>query len=243
MARNHGLDLSEAEFITFLDADDALRPDALSVLLDMMYMRDDVDVAVAQFYTSTPRDTSDGVAFFSSFEAVYNTLYQRPLFHTSVWAKMFRRSTLECIEFPFAPGRKYEDLEATPRFYRRVRVVAVSRQQIYYYRQNPDSFLHSWSPSRTDALWAAENILSYVRVAFPRATRAACARLYSANYNVLGLAAKAGENKLAQECYDHVRRFRLDMLRDPEVRIKNKLGALLTFLGRRVTFAVAKRVY
>lgn len=243
MARNHGLDLSEAEFITFLDADDMLRPDALSVLLDMMYMRDDVDVAVAQYYTDAPRAVPADVSFYSSFEAVYHTLYQHPLFHTSVWAKMFRRSTLDCIEFPFTPGRKYEDLEATPRFYRRVRVLAVTRQQIYFYRQNPGSFLHSWSPSRMDALWAAENILSYVRVAFPRATKAAYARLYSANYNVLGLAAKAGEMPLARECYEHVRRFRMDMLRDPEVRLKNKIGALLTFLGRRATFAVAKRMY
>lgn len=61
-ARNHGLGLSQGEYVLLLDADDALLPDTISTVCDVLRSRPDVDLLIGGQVTVRPdgRERSSG---------------------------------------------------------------------------------------------------------------------------------------------------------------------------------------
>lgn len=241
--RNKGLDAATGRYVMFVDADDVITPDALSTLL---IHAGEGEIVVGQFVYAekNPLTTAcglDSAVVVEPTEAIVRTLYQEPEFHNSVWAKIFDRKIFKNDRF--VEGRKYEDLECTIRFYLAARHIVVLKKQIYWYRANPASFINSLSPARADALWATDTLLEQARPLGAEAEKAARSRRFSAYCNIFGIAVKTGNADLAARCLKVIRDERAAVLRDPHVRVKNKLAAALSYLGPTVMRAVFSRVY
>ncbi len=240
-ARNIGLQNINTDYIAFCDADDKYMPGALIALSEILDKETKCDIAIGQFkqseYNHRPITKID-YEIVSSKEAIIHTLYQDRNHHNGVWAKIYRSKIFKNIRF--ISGRYYEDLEILPRIYHESEYIAVSDATIYYYRPNPTSFINTWSDSRADAVYAAKNILNYITDNYPDAIAAAHSRLFSAAFNIFNLASKYKQPKLAYECWDIIKNLRKKILVDPNVRIKNKIGAILSYLGKQFCSQIAR---
>lgn len=242
VARNRGIEAAHAPWIYFLDADDAMHPQALESLVKAVEISGDVDLVVAGFcFDKAQFASADGEFELMTPESLVEaTLYQVPGIVHTAWGKLYRAEILANEQF--APGLYYEDLDFFYRYALRCRVAAVSRAPLYFYRQHPASIMHTWDARRLDVLSVTERIESYMAEHCPALVRAARDRRLSANFNIFINASQAGQTDVARQCWALVRRYRLGSLFDGRVRAKNKAGVLLSFFGSRLFKTFAKWV-
>lgn len=242
-ARNTGIRMCTTDYIAFCDADDCYTDGGIKILRDAVSNYQGT-IAIGNFTQkrNTAKSKKYNIDYLSSGIALLYTLYQRHGYHESAWAKMYPREIFDRID-GFLQGRRYEDIEIIPRLYLNAKAVIFIDATVYYYRPNPDSFINTWSDSRADAVFAAQSVLNYVTEHFDDAVPAAQSRLFSAAFNIFGLASLHGKTALADSCWQLITQLRNSIVRDKSVRLKNKLGVALSLLGRSVAATIAKRVY
>lgn len=234
-ARNRGLEIAGGTWISFVDADDMLHPEALGYLIELTNISQDIDLAVSSFSISSDflkRPVARGtVRVMQPVDLVAETLYQRGAVHAA-WSKLYRRSLFE--NRLFTEGLYYEDLDFFYRYCLACRATVVTDAPLYFYRQQPGSIMHTWKPRRLDVLKITETIEHYMAAKYPELERAAADRRLSANFNIFILASANGQPDIADKCWDVVRQYRWRSLTDKHVRFKNKAGIVLSYLGKNV---------
>lgn len=239
-ARNCGIRAAKGDYICFADSDDILINGALAHLVAILDSHTDCGIAVGQFTQSKNSAKKEvKIRVLTAVDAISDTLYQKTLTHPSAWAKLYRRDIFKDIEL-FVAGRRYEDLEIFPRLYMAAKMVAVTDMTVYYYRPNPASFINRWTPDRLDTLWATDRIGEWCANECPQLTAAARARRFSALYNIFNLAIANDNRKLATDVFAQIKALRRQAITDSNARLKNKIGALLTYAGEGVCTFVSK---
>lgn len=233
-ARNTGLDNASGAYITFVDADDLIAPQFIEMLLSMIE-KTGAQIASCDFTERYKKlfigDTiSVDYSTIKADEYVAKVLYKQ-LSNNSVWSKLFVASLFKDVRFI---EMRYEDLEIFPRLCMKADMVAVTDRVLYYYRPNDDSFIHTFSPRRLDALKAMDMIDEYVG-AHPEhrsIAAAARARRLSASFNIYLITAGRPEHRdVHQKAWSEIKRLRKGVLRDPKAGVKIKVGALCSYAG------------
>lgn len=244
-ARNTALDAATGRYICFVDADDRLYEDTVSLLMDGIESQGVrmVSGAISRRFDHHPvrRRRWRRLNFRQATEAL---LYQRGL-DSGPYAKLYHRSVFD--SYRYREGIIYEDLDLIYRLIDEVGEIAVTSDVVYYYRPNPQSIMNRFTRSRLDVLDVTRRIEEYMAEHHPELQRAARDRRLSANFNMYGLLALCGDSVSApdtrRECWELIKDYRLESLIDPHVRLKNRLGILLSYLGSGIFGAVAKRYY
>lgn len=228
-ARNTGIELARGVLITFVDADDRLHPEALKTMTDSL-LENDAEICITAFAASAPESNRRPKSIvYDYMGAMKDALYQKRLLN-SPWGVLINRNFLG--DRRFREGIRYEDLDAFYRFYEGAKKIIYLDFPFYLYRHNPLSFINNWSEARLDVLDVTDRMADFFASRYPALRRAALDRRFSAHFNMLLLMKKhrVTNPEAMRRCREAVRRGRAEALKDPEVRIKNKIGALLSYL-------------
>lgn len=243
-ARNYGIDHASGKYIGFVDADDCLHPRALEVMTTTL-RETRCQVCIASFETGLeyhPKPVSAPTPrIFGYEEAMELGLYQKVIIN-SPWGLLIDNSLFDKGS-RFREGIRYEDLDAFYRFYDGANSIAYLATPLYFYRQNSNSFMHRWQPARLDVLDVTDRMVEYMQLHHPVLVKAAEDRRFSAHFNMLLLmmAYHVDNPKAMDRCWQIIRKGRWQAIFNPKVRLKNKLGALLSFGGKSLLKFFARK--
>lgn len=114
-ARNAGIQLASAPYITFVDSDDALAPSTLSELMDELGQYPEVDMLE---YPARERCGNAQREHLLTFEPyIYNKVldywfHTRAWQHTYAWNKIYKKQLFDTVDFPV--GKTFEDTWTLP---------------------------------------------------------------------------------------------------------------------------------
>ncbi|MDE6300239.1 MAG: glycosyltransferase [Muribaculaceae bacterium] len=239
VARNRGIDAAYGEHIMFVDADDMLHPRTVETMMRHAsrhpYHIISCDFIFGRVPAFSRVSATDG-KLLDTDTAIARVLLQRKGTHNSAWAHLYPRGIF--AKERFREGILYEDLDSFYRFLEASQGLCAVKAGLYFYRDTPGSLLNVWRRERAQVLDITERIERHMEQKSRRLVKAARSRRFSANFNMFILASEHGDKTLADRCWAHIKDRRAGVLFDPRTRMKNKAGALLSYLGRRAVLAV-----
>lgn len=233
-ARNLGIDMAEGRYIGFVDADDCLLPGALETLHSCAVERGAQVVVGAMVrgerLPNGVKPVACGPRLMNYSEAMEQALYQKIILNSPCGMLMERRLLGETVRY--REGIRFEDLDSFYRFYEGSGRIAWLDTPVYFYRRNMSSFINSWDESRLDSLEVTDRMVEYMAEHHPELKKGAEDRRFSAHYNMLLMLRKyrvEGRGDIVKRCKEVIRGYRRAVLFNPKSRLKNRIGALLSW--------------
>ena len=150
-ARNSGLDIAQGEYITFVDGDDVIHPNMLTVLVDSIE-EGEYDVSMVYGYQVLETEIHRFIAnkelgLLSSHKVISQGEMIRGLFGTSmsefqyivVWNKLYKRTLVQDLLFKNTGS---EDLEWSLQMGLRMNKAVCVEERLYYWIQHQSSMTH-----------------------------------------------------------------------------------------------------
>ena len=141
--RNVGLSLCQGEYITFVDSDDYLFPDALERLYGRM-QADGSDMLIANCIRLYEDGSCGGPCHTYPAEAMDRTAFLRCMTDIDAvpvcpWGKLYSKACMEGIAYPAV--RVGEDMMTFPAVVERCQRISMENEPVYYYFQRGNSLM------------------------------------------------------------------------------------------------------
>ncbi len=140
------------DWLTFIDSDDYLHPQALELLLEVGEQHD-VDIVASAFVQTPavyePLASPHTRGELEIMEDPFTRLIYSSDIYTAAWGKLYRRRLID--NYPFTEGGYYEDTPWTVEIVARCACYARLDLPLYYYYENDGSIMRSaWTARKTE---------------------------------------------------------------------------------------------
>lgn len=163
--RNRGIDEAYGEYISFVDSDDYIDKDMISILCEDIE-NNNADIAVCDYYVQEDtkqikkikKDDIHNVKTLLPSEALKKCFQKE--FEFYLWNKMFKKTLFNGIKFP--NGKNSEERYTLPKLIDNSKKIIFDSEKLYYYRIRKDSIIHSNDKINCDALDADNYLVQYI---------------------------------------------------------------------------------
>lgn len=244
-ARNLAIQNAAGDYISFVDSDDEVDSTYLEVLYGIL-KASKADVS-AVTYSIVPRGEKPSfirrdkaIRVFDSQTAIGNLLYQKQL-DSSQGMKLYRKAILSGITFA-EDISVYEDLLFVYHVYKRCNTIAWSNQNLYFYHKESSGQMDRKVTESEDAFRVMDIIKKDIAKEYSNLGSSIDNRIISASFNILKLLACSNRHNtlLEKHCWRNIKDLRCSNFLDSNVRMKNKLGIILSLFGKSFTRFIFK---
>lgn len=246
-ARNFGIKKAKGSFITFVDSDDYIVKDYLSHLV--AGIKSETSIVCSKFFLvdekgnlltkkEAPKKKSEVVSIEESIKIF---LLQNGYDH-SAWGKLYPVSFFETISFP--EGKLYEDMGTTYKLLKLASEVVFLDAYDYAYLQRPYSIMNSsFNLKKLDIIEMVHEMENDILAQFPNLALYVKNRAFTSEVKIFLEIPKEKEFEQAQKQLWHdIKKNRKAPFMTKGARLKNKLGASLSFLGMGLFLRLGKQL-
>lgn len=168
-ARNCALKLCKGKYVYFLDSDDVINKDAISLLVSNCE-KSNADIAITglkKFVHAIPEEKiyEEMGENITARETVRRMLLHRGIGHEAC-GKLYKKELWDGIEFPL--GKLYEDYATVYKIIARAKSTVILSQPSYYYRTREGSIMNvKIKEKELQILDIADETTAYIATVFP----------------------------------------------------------------------------
>ena len=164
-ARNAGIREATGKYLLYVDSDDRIREDLVSVTVEAAE-RVQADIVIFDYAGEMPNGQQTELFTFDLPEGRAFCAEEEPavIMRTcSAVNKLFRREFWEKSGLSFPAGRYYEDLATIPKIFALAERIVYKKEILYYYLTREGSIMHSsdFSKNFADRTRAVDEVLEF----------------------------------------------------------------------------------
>ena len=169
-ARNSGLDIAKGKFISFIDSDDYVSENYISIMLNE-FNNKTIDLVICSYYLlynnngdetiKLPKEHIIQNNILSGTDLIINRFSRLRTPYTVPWNKLYKSELFNNLRFE--PGVIHEDEFIYRSLMTNCKQVAIINPPLYYYRQREYSIMSNYSADnyKYHLLWMAQEIIYY----------------------------------------------------------------------------------
>lgn len=234
-ARNCGIKASTGNYITFIDSDDFIDKNFITILYKLI-LENNADIVISRIVdvfenSKNIKPSINNESYIISKEECYKKMLLQDEIDVSACGKLYKKHIFKDIKFPIK--ELYEDLKTIDKIIEKSTKIVFTRYAGYYYLQREGSIMNSgFNPKKLSLIDATERLVKFIKTKYPNVVDAATKRYVYNNYHILG------KTIFYKNLYDINRQIRKNILNHTEdillkkiYTFKEKVATIILIIG------------